>query len=29
VLLASIFDGVILVLTRLATPWQRAGKTAS
>jgi osmoprotectant transport system permease protein len=29
VLLALLFDGVILGLTRLATPWQRAGKSSS
>jgi osmoprotectant transport system permease protein len=29
VLLAFLFDGVILGVTYLATPWQRAGKTAS
>ena len=29
VLLALLFDGAILGVTRLATPWQRAGKTAS
>jgi osmoprotectant transport system permease protein len=29
VLLALLFDGVILGLTRLATPWQRAGTSSS
>jgi osmoprotectant transport system permease protein len=29
VLLALIFDGVILGITRLATPWQRAGQAPS
>jgi osmoprotectant transport system permease protein len=29
VLLALLFDGVILGVTRLATPWQRAGKASS
>ncbi|HEY5249005.1 MAG TPA: ABC transporter permease subunit, partial [Dermatophilaceae bacterium] len=29
VLLALLFDGVILALTRLATPWQRAVKAPS
>ena len=29
VLLALVFDGVILGATRLATPWQRAGKVPS
>jgi osmoprotectant transport system permease protein len=29
VLLALLFDGVILAVTRLATPWQRAGKAPS
>jgi osmoprotectant transport system permease protein len=28
VLLALLFDGVILALTRLMTPWQRAGKAS-
>jgi len=29
VLLALLFDGVIIGVTRLATPWQRAGKASS
>jgi osmoprotectant transport system permease protein len=29
VLLALIFDAVILGLTRMATPWQRAGTAPS
>jgi osmoprotectant transport system permease protein len=29
VLLALLFDGVILGVTRLATPWQRATKASS